>query len=96
MWKLNFFTMTIYVGNLSYKASENDLGNLFSQFGEVSSVKIMTDKFTGRSKGFGFIEMSDNGAAAKAIDALHQTDFKERKLIVNEARPREERPRNNQ
>jgi RNA recognition motif-containing protein len=85
--------MTIYVGNLSYKASENDLGNLFSQYGEVTSVKIMTDKFTGRSKGFGFIEMSDNSAANKAIEALHQTDFKERKLIVNEARPREERPR---
>ena len=85
--------MTIYVGNLSYKASENELGNLFSQYGEVSSVKIMTDKFTGRSKGFGFIEMSDNGAGTKAIEALHQTDFKERKLIVNEARPREERPK---
>lgn len=88
--------MTIYVGNLSYKASENELGNLFSPFGEVTSVKIMTDKFTGRSKGFGFIEMSDNSAATKAIESLHQTDFKERKLIVNEARPREERPRNNQ
>ncbi len=54
----------------------------------------MTDKFTGRSKGFGFIEMPDNASATKAIESLHQTDFKERKLIVNEARPREERPRN--
>jgi RNA recognition motif-containing protein len=85
--------MTIYVGNLSYKASESELNSLFSSYGEVSSVKIMTDKFTGRSKGFGFIEMPDNSSATKAIESLHQTDFKERKLIVNEARPREERPR---
>ena len=87
--------MTIYVGNLSYQASESDLNNLFSAYGEVSSVKIMKDKFTGRSKGFAFIEMADGSAGNKAIEALHQTDFKERKLIVNEARPKEERPRNN-
>ena len=87
--------MTIYVGNLSYKASENELNNLFSSYGEVKSVKIMTDKFTGKSKGFAFIEMADGSAGAKAIESLHQTDFKERKMIVNEARPREERPRNN-
>jgi RNA recognition motif-containing protein len=87
--------MTIYVGNLSYKASENELNKLFSSFGEVKSVKIMTDKFTGKSKGFAFIEMADGSSGAKAIESLHQTDFKERKMIVNEARPREERPRNN-
>jgi len=87
--------MTIYVGNLSYQASESDLNGLFSAYGEVSSVKIMKDKFTGRSKGFAFIEMADGSAGNKAIEALHQADFKERKLIVNEARPREERPRSN-
>ena len=87
--------MTIYVGNLSYKASENELSTLFGSYGEVSSVKIMTDKFTGRSKGFAFVEMADGASATKAIESLHQTDFKERKLIVNEARPREERPRTN-
>jgi len=87
--------MTIYVGNLSYQASENELNTLFSEYGEVSSVKIMKDKFTGRSKGFAFIEMADSAAGNKAIESLHQTDFKERKMIVNEARPREERPRNN-
>jgi len=87
--------MTIYVGNLSYKASENELNKLFSSFGEVKSVKIMTDKFTGKSKGFAFVEMADGSSGTKAIESLHQTDFKERKMIVNEARPREERPRNN-
>ncbi len=92
MYKLNFFTMTIYVGNLSYQASENELNTLFSEYGEVSSVKIMKDKFTGRSKGFAFIEMADSAAGNKAIESLHQADFKERKMIVNEARPREERP----
>ncbi len=83
--------MTIYVGNLSYQASEKDISELFSAFGEVQSVNIITDKFSGRSKGFGFVEMDDE-AAGKAIDELNDTEFMERSLVVNEARPRTERP----
>lgn len=83
--------MTIYVGNLSYQASEKDISELFSAFGEVQSVNIITDKFSGRSKGFGFVEMDDD-AAGKAIDELNDTEFMERSLVVNEARPRTERP----
>lgn len=83
--------MTIYVGNLSYQASEKDISELFSAFGEVQSVNIITDKFSGRSKGFGFVEMDDE-AGGKAIDELNDTEFMERSLVVNEARPRTERP----
>ncbi|TVR78616.1 MAG: RNA-binding protein [Chitinophagaceae bacterium] len=82
--------MTIYVGNLSYRARENDLSDLFSEFGTVSSVKIISDNATGRSKGFGFIEMEDENAGNEAIESLHETEFMERKLIVNKARPKRE------
>lgn len=85
--------MTIYVGNLNYRASEEDLNDLFSEFGEVNSVKIIKDNATGRSKGFGFIEM-DETVTQQAIDALHETEFMERKLIVNKARPRSEQNNN--
>jgi RNA recognition motif-containing protein len=81
--------MTIYVGNLSFRASEEQLTDLFSQFGEVSSAKIITDKFTGRSKGFAFIEMSDDSAAQRAIDALNEKEFQQRNLKVNQARPKD-------
>jgi len=83
--------MTIYVGNLSYQASEQDLNQLFSSFGNVESVNIISDKFTGRSKGFAFIEMADKDGS-NAIDGLHDTEFMQRTLVVNQARPRTERP----
>ena len=81
--------MNIYVGNLSFRASEQDVENLFAQYGEVSSARIIKDKFTGRSRGFAIVEMNDNSSANAAISALHEKDFMERNLVVNEARPRE-------
>lgn len=85
--------MNIYVGNLPYALSDDELRDLFGQFGEVSSASVIRDRETGRSKGFGFVEMSNQTAAGEAIKALHDTDLKGRKLVVNEARPREDRPR---
>lgn len=84
-----FFTMNIYVGNIPYKSSEDDLGNLFAEFGDVTSVKIIQDKFTGRSKGFGFVEMNDESGTA-AIDALDGFEHMGRNLRVSKANPREE------
>lgn len=83
--------MNIYVGNLSYQASEQDLEKLFTQYGEVSSARIIKDKFTGRSRGFAIVEMNDDASANEAISSLHEKQFMERNLIVNEARPREEK-----
>jgi RNA recognition motif-containing protein len=83
----------IYVGNLSYQTTEADLTDLFEQAGEVESVTIITDRDTGRSKGFGFVEMEGDGAE-KAITQFNGTEFKGRALTVNEARPREERSGN--
>jgi cold-inducible RNA-binding protein len=80
----------IYVGNLSYQATENDLASLFEQAGEVESVTIITDRDTGRSKGFGFVEMSVEDAD-KAIAQFNGVEINGRTLTVNEARPREER-----
>ncbi|MFA6831585.1 MAG: RNA-binding protein [Bacteroidaceae bacterium] len=85
--------MNIYVGNLNYKVRENDLTDLLSQFGEVASVKVITDRETGRSKGFGFVEMEDDAAAAQAIERLNGEELDGRQLVIKEARPREERPR---
>ena len=87
--------MTIYVGNLSYQASEQDINQLFSEFGDVSSVNIISDKFTGRSKGFAFVDMDDDSAANSAIDSLNDAEFMDRTLVVNQARPRTERPPRN-
>jgi len=84
--------MNIYVGNLAYRTTEDDLRQLFSQFGEVSSVKIITDRDTGQSKGFGFVEMSNQSEAEAAINNLNETDLGGRNLRVNEARPRTDRP----
>jgi RNA recognition motif-containing protein len=81
--------MNIYVGNLSFRASEQDVQNLFAQYGEVSSARIIKDKFTGRSRGFAIVEMNDDSSANAAISALHEKDFMDRNLVVNEARPRE-------
>ncbi len=80
--------MTIYVGNLSHQATEQEVIDLFSEFGEVTSVKLMKDNFTGRSRGFGFVEMADGDAGQQAIDTLHNTEFLRRPLVVNEARPK--------
>jgi cold-inducible RNA-binding protein len=80
----------IYVGNLSYQTTETDLTSMFEQAGEVESVNIITDRDTGRSKGFGFVEMGSEGAD-KAIAQFNGTELKGRSLTVNEARPREDR-----
>jgi RNA recognition motif-containing protein len=84
----------IYVGNLSYRADEESLRELFAQSGEVLSVKIITDAATGRSKGFGFVEMSSDEEGEKAISSLNGTTFMERALTVSEARPQKERSEN--
>jgi RNA recognition motif-containing protein len=83
----------IYVGNISYTAKEENLGELFAQYGDVVSVKIITDRETGKSKGFGFVEMNDEQAAAAAISALDGAEFGGRKLKVNPAmdKPRPQR-----
>lgn len=79
--------MNLYVGNLSYKLSEAQLEELFGQFGEVKSAKIIKDQATGQSKGFGFVEMSSNDAGQQAMQELNGKDVEGRKMIVNEARP---------
>ena len=85
--------MEIYVGNLPYKATDEDLKGLFAPHGEVASVHVIMDRITGQSKGFGFVSMPDNAGAQKAIDALNGFDFMGRKLRINESqpKPREER-----
>ncbi len=83
--------MNIYVGNLPFGISEEDLKEAFEQYGQVDSARIIMDKFTNRSRGFGFVEMSDNGEAQAAIEALHESDMGGRSLVVNEARPRTDR-----
>ena len=83
--------MNIYVGNLNWNMTSDDLQNLFSPYGEVVSAKIVTDKFNNnRSKGFGFVEMSDDDAARSAISQLNDTDVSGRKIVVNESAPRKE------
>jgi RNA recognition motif-containing protein len=82
--------MNIYVGNLSYEVKEEDLKEAFEAFGQVETVKIILDNYTGRSKGFGFVEMADNAAAQAAIDGLNNKEFKGRAVKVNTARPRTE------
>jgi cold-inducible RNA-binding protein len=81
----------IYVGNLPFSATNESLNELFAKFGKVDSAKIITDRDTGRSKGFGFVEMSSDSEAAAAIDKLHGSDMGGRSLVVNEARPMEPR-----
>lgn len=81
----------LYVGNLSYDAKDSDLQNLFSKYGNVQSVSIISDRFTGRSKGFAFVEMASGEEAEKAL-ALNGTDFLGRNITVSEARPKESRP----
>ena len=81
----------LYVGNLSYDVVDSTLEEMFGEFGAVRSAQVIQDRDTGRSKGFGFVEMEDDGAAEQAIRGLNEKDHGGRKLTVNEARPREER-----
>ena len=81
--------MNLYVGNLSYDMSEENLRTEFAEYGEVQSAKIITDRDTGRSRGFGFVEMNSDGEGKKAMEALNGKDCEGRQLVVNEARPRD-------
>ncbi|MCI1780165.1 MAG: RNA-binding protein [Bacteroidales bacterium] len=83
--------MNIYISNLSYGATDADLTELFAGFGEVTSAKVITDKFSGRSRGFGFVEMADDNEGQKAIDQLNGAEYDGRNLVVNVAKPRERR-----
>jgi len=80
--------MNIYVGNLSYKVDENDLRGIFEEYGEVTSVKIIKDRYSGRSKGFAFIEMANNTEAKTAIKELNGGELDNRKVVINEAKPK--------
>jgi len=80
--------MNIYVGNLNYRIRENDLKSMMEQFGPVDSVKVVKDRETGRSKGFAFVEMSNDEDANKAINELNEKEFEGRKMVVKEALPR--------
>ncbi len=84
-------TSKLYVGNLSYKADEQALADLFKQAGEVTSAKIIVDKMSGRSKGFGFVEMATTEEASKAIEMFNNYSYMERQLVVNEAKPQEKK-----
>ena len=79
--------MNIFVGSLPYNLKEDELKEIFEEYGEVTSAKIITDKFSGRSKGFGFIEMPNDSEGKQAIAQLNGVDFHQRNLVVNEARP---------
>ena len=80
--------MNIYVGNLDFKVNENDLEGIFEDYGTVSSAKIITDKFSGRSKGFGFVTMENQDEANKDIKELNGATWENRKIVVNEAKPK--------
>ena len=86
--------MNIYVGNLHYGLTEDELKNVFLEYGDVDSVKIITDKFSGRSKGFGFVDMPNDEEGQKAIDALNDSDLKGRNMKVNQARDKNENQNN--
>ena len=85
--------MNIYISGLSYNTNEADLNELFAEYGEVSSAKVIMDRETGRSRGFAFVEMSDDTAAQKAIDELNGAEYDHKTISVNVARPRKDRPR---
>ncbi|HLF32302.1 MAG TPA: RNA-binding protein [Xanthomonadales bacterium] len=84
--------MNIYVGNLPYSVTEADLNQAFSAFGKVTSVTLIMDKFSGQSKGFGFVEMANNSEADAAIKGLNETPFKGRNITVNQAKPKTDKP----
>lgn len=83
----------LYIGNLSYDTNEDALKELFAQAGAVASASVILDKMTGRSRGFGFVEMADDAGAAKAVETLNGYELDGRALVVNEARPMSDRPR---
>ncbi|MCL3853055.1 MULTISPECIES: RNA-binding protein [Parabacteroides] len=83
--------MNLYISNLSYNITDADLRELFADYGEITSAKVITDRETGRSRGFGFVELSDDELAKKAIEELNQASYDEKIINVTEARPREER-----
>ena len=85
--------MNIYVGNLPYSATEDELRTAFAAFGEVNSVSLITDKYSGQSKGFAFVEMAENSAADAAIKGLNETSMGGRNIKVNQAKPRGDRPK---
>ena len=85
--------MRIYVGNLPYSVTDDDLREAFGEFGELASAEVVTDRYSGQSKGFGFVDMPNNSEADQAIKALNDQPMKGRNLTVNEARPRADRPR---
>lgn len=85
--------MNIFIAGLSFKVNDADLANLFEEYGAITSAKVITDRQTGRSKGYGFVEMDDAEAAGKAIAELNGAEYDGRTISVSEARPREERPR---
>ena len=85
--------MNIYVGNLSYDTQDQDLHDAFAAYGAVESARVITDRDSGRSRGFGFVEMPDKSEAEAAISALNESDLQGRTINVNEARPREDRSR---
>jgi len=89
---VKYMSAKLFVGNLTFTATENDLQDHFAQAGVVVSVNIMQDRMTGRSRGFAFVEMGSKEEAEKAIQMFHSKEFQGRPLTVNEARPREERP----
>ncbi|QKF80699.1 RNA recognition motif domain-containing protein [Halarcobacter ebronensis] len=85
--------MNIYVGNLSYRVDDEGLKSLFEKYGEVKSAKVITDRETGRSKGFGFVEMMTDVGGGQAIEELNGSEYEGRSLRVNEAKPKESKPR---
>ncbi len=89
---MRYMAKRLYVGGLPYKTTEEELKEAFAQAGEVASTSIITDKFTGRSRGFGFVEMANDGDVKGAIDMWNGKEFGGRTLVVNEAKPMEERP----
>jgi len=85
--------MKLYVGNLAYSVTQGDLKDLFAEFGEASNIELIIDRNTGQSKGFGFVEMTNNSEADTAIKALNGKNYKGRPLKVNQAQPRSDKPR---
>ena len=83
--------MNIYVGNLDFKVSENDLEGIFENYGTVNTVQIITDKYSGKSRGFGFVSMDNKVEASKAIEELNGTTIENRELVVNPAKPRKDK-----
>lgn len=83
--------MNLYISNLSYAITDADLAQLFADYGEIVSAKVITDRETGRSRGFGFVELKDNELAQKAINELNQASYDEKVISVSEAKPREDR-----